>query len=205
MTAERRCRLRGNLLFYFKSGDPGSQPAGLLVLENVRVKLDNSDIDGTFGLIIISGQTKIQHLRSYTREDRDSWKTAIEAASYFTTRARLESLKNHIAKRREAEPPVSPSLGGERSLRDPNQSALLSCRFSCEIPSDRRGQPLSVRSVITTFFSFSSSGFYTGRLVVLARNQEEEPWQQIGWTEFSNTQVLVLCLPRLQMVVSVCL
>ena len=127
------------------------------------MKLDNSDIDGTFGLIIISGQTKIQHLRSYTREDRDSWKTAIEAASYFTTRARLESLKNHIAKRREAETPVSPSLGGERSLRDPNQSALLSCRFSCEIPSDRRGQPLSVRSVSETFFSFSSLFWQVGR------------------------------------------
>ena len=66
VTAERWCRLRGNLLFYFKSGDPGSQPAGLLVLENIRVKLDNSDIDGTFGLMIMSGQTKIQHLRSYT-------------------------------------------------------------------------------------------------------------------------------------------
>ena len=109
------------------------------------MKLDNSDIDGTFGLIIISGQTKIQHLRSYTREDRDSWKTAIEAASYFTTRARLESLKNHLAKRREAEPLVKPSLGGERSLRDPNQPALLSSRFSCEAPSDQRGQPVSLR------------------------------------------------------------
>ena len=109
------------------------------------MKLDNSEIDGTFGLMIMSGQTKIQHLRSYTKEDRDSWRNALEAASYFTTRARLESLKNHIAKRREAEPLVKPSLGGERSLRDPNQSALLSSRFSCELPSDSRGQPLSVR------------------------------------------------------------
>ena len=145
VTAERWCRLRGNLLFYFKSGDPGSQPAGLLVLENIRVKLDNSDIDGTFGLIILSGQSKIQHLRSYTKEDRDAWKAAIEAASYFTTRARLDSLKNHLAKRREVEPLVKPSLGGERSITDPNQPALLSCRFSCSAPSDSRGQPLSVR------------------------------------------------------------
>ena len=153
--AERWCRLRGNLFFSFKSADPGSQPAGLLVLESIRVKLDNSDIDGTFGLIILSGQTKIQHLRSYTKEDRDSWKTALEAASYFTTRARLESLKNHIAKRREAEPLVSPRLGGERSLTDPNQTALVSCRFSCDRQSDSRGQPVSLRSVIPTFFFLS--------------------------------------------------
>ena len=145
VTAERWCRLHGNLLFYFKSGDPGSQPAGLLVLENIRVKLDNSDIDGTFGLIILSGLSKIQHLRSYTKEDRDAWKAAIEAASYFTTRVRLDSLKNHLVKRREVEPLVKPSLGGERSITDPNQPALLSSRFSCSAPSDSRGQPLSVR------------------------------------------------------------
>ena len=161
--AERWCRLRGNLFFYFKSADRGSQPAGLLVLENIRVKLDNSDIDGTFGLIILSGQTKIQHLRSYTKEERDSWKTALEEASYFTTRARLESLKNHIAKRREAEPLVKPSLGGERSLTDPNETALVSCRFSCESPSDSRGQPVSLRSVIRTF-SFLHLNFLSSQI-----------------------------------------
>merc|ERR1719412_1818658 len=57
VTAERWCKLRGNLLFYFKSRDSQSQPAGVIVLENVTITRDNSagglaNIDGTFGLLI---------------------------------------------------------------------------------------------------------------------------------------------------------
>ena len=64
VSAERWCRLRGNLLFYFKSREKQSEPAGVIVLENIRVSLDTSSIDGTFGLLIHSGMQKIQHLRS---------------------------------------------------------------------------------------------------------------------------------------------
>lgn len=38
---ERWCRLRGNLLFYFKSRDPWSEPIGLVVLEQCQVRLDS--------------------------------------------------------------------------------------------------------------------------------------------------------------------
>lgn len=37
---ERWCRLRGNLLFYFKSKDPWSEPIGVVVLEQCLVRLD---------------------------------------------------------------------------------------------------------------------------------------------------------------------
>lgn len=37
---ERWCRLRGNLLFYFKSKDPWSEPVGVIVLEQCQVKLE---------------------------------------------------------------------------------------------------------------------------------------------------------------------
>ena len=139
--------MRGNLLFYFKSRDPGSLPAGLLVLENVTVKVESQGLDGTFGLLVLSSQNKVlQHLRSCTKEERESWKVAIEAASYSSTRARLESLRNLIAQKREAEPSIRSSVSSGRSLSDPNQPALLLCRFSCEgLPADPRGQPLTVR------------------------------------------------------------
>ena len=56
----------------------------------------------------------------------------------------------------------------------------------------------SVRQQRSTFISevnddnnplFSISGFYTDRLVILARNQEEELWEEMGWTEFTNSKV----------------
>ena len=56
----------------------------------------------------------------------------------------------------------------------------------------------SVRQQRSTFISevnddnnplFSISGFYTDRLVILARNQEEEQWEEMGWTEFTNSKV----------------
>ena len=35
------------------------------------------NIDGTYGLLIKSGQQKVQHLRFYTVEERTSWKNAL--------------------------------------------------------------------------------------------------------------------------------
>ena len=55
VTAERWCRLRGNLLFYFKSRtapSPRCPPTGLLVLENLSVVQEDPGQAGTFGLVI---------------------------------------------------------------------------------------------------------------------------------------------------------
>lgn len=40
VSLERWCRLRGNLLFYFKSKDPWSEPIGVVVLEQCQVRLE---------------------------------------------------------------------------------------------------------------------------------------------------------------------
>ena len=51
---ERWCRLRGNLLFYFKSRDHLSDPAGLIVVEECKVEQEDDDgIDTTFGIILV--------------------------------------------------------------------------------------------------------------------------------------------------------
>ena len=81
VTSERWCRLRGNLLFFFKSRTKSqSQPAGVICLEHFTVEEDSystHNIDGTYGLLIKSGQQKVQHLRFYTEEERSSWKHAL--------------------------------------------------------------------------------------------------------------------------------
>jgi inositol polyphosphate-4-phosphatase len=40
ISLERWCRLRGNLLFYFKNKDPLSEPVGVVVLEQCQVRID---------------------------------------------------------------------------------------------------------------------------------------------------------------------
>ena len=132
-------------MFYFKSRDLSSDPAGVIVLENVTVKIDNSGIDGTFGVVIYSGNSKIQHLRSYTKSERDAWRDAIESACHLRIRVQLESLRGHLAKRLEAEP-KDESIVCDPSLIDPDVPSLLECRMSCDnLPCDSFGRPLSVR------------------------------------------------------------
>lgn len=41
VSLERHCRLRGNLLFYFKSGDQFSEPQGVIVLEKCEPVIRN--------------------------------------------------------------------------------------------------------------------------------------------------------------------
>lgn len=55
MNLERWCRLRGNLLFYFKSRDQWSEPLGVIVLEQCTVKIDPSTAtlpDGLYGFFL---------------------------------------------------------------------------------------------------------------------------------------------------------
>jgi hypothetical protein len=41
VSSQRWCKLRGNLLFYFKTSDQFSEPAGVIVLEKYRVTVPN--------------------------------------------------------------------------------------------------------------------------------------------------------------------
>ena len=60
VSMERWCRLRGNLLFYFKSRDHWAEPAGLLVLEHCTVTVDPAS-----QLAFIIGEATIRLLLLY--------------------------------------------------------------------------------------------------------------------------------------------
>ena len=132
-------------MFYFKSRDLSSDPAGVIVLENVTVKADNAGIDGTFGVVIYSGNNKIQHLRSHTESERDAWKEAIEAAGHSMIKSKMVSLQNHVCKALEAEKKDS-RIVVDQSLIDPDVPPFLECRLSCDnLPWDCFGRPRPVR------------------------------------------------------------
>ena len=59
VSIERWCRLRGNLLFYFKSRDHWSEPAGVIVVENCTIKAAPDQLisprEATYGIILSFG------------------------------------------------------------------------------------------------------------------------------------------------------
>ena len=102
VSVERWCRLRGNLLFYFKSRDHWSEPAGVIVVEDCEVRplpeaaeakpLD----DSTFGLVLAFSGGHLQHLATYTEAERDSWMAALRSASHRHMRSHLEELRSKL-------------------------------------------------------------------------------------------------------------
>ena len=158
VSVERWCRLRGNLLFYFKSRDQWSEPAGVLVLENVTVKEDNSALDGTFGLVVMLGSGPVQHLSSHTRGERDSWRAALQSASHATMRQQLSSLRERVSRLVSTVPGSGenePTF--ETTVIDPSSPPLLECSFSCDnLLCDALGRSPSARLLI--FLRNSSNG-----------------------------------------------
>jgi inositol polyphosphate-4-phosphatase len=56
VSSQRWCKLRGNLLFYFKSNDQFSEPAGLIVLEKYRVVIPDEPSDAFEGFPFYIGK-----------------------------------------------------------------------------------------------------------------------------------------------------
>ena len=149
---ERWCRLRGNLLFYLKSRDQWSEPAGLIVLENVEVTEDRTVVEGTFGLVVRwgPGPAQLQHLSCYTRAERDAWLVALQSASHGNMRQLLLSLRERVNRlaSTEAEVPADEPTT-DSSVIDPSIPPLLECSFSCDnLLCDALGRSPSARLLI---------------------------------------------------------
>lgn len=65
VSVERWCRLRGNLLFYFKSRDHWSEPAGVIILEGCQIIPDHNLKESTFGILLVFGGGETQLTMAY--------------------------------------------------------------------------------------------------------------------------------------------
>lgn len=63
VSLERWCRLRGNLLFYFKSREQWSEPLGVIILEQCTVRVDPSNNHVPYGFSI--GKYNNHHYHPY--------------------------------------------------------------------------------------------------------------------------------------------
>ena len=127
---ERWCRLRGNLLFYFKSRDQWSEPAGVIVLDSLEVAEDNSGMDtATFGLSLRSGAAPgpaQQHLGCHSAAERDTWRRALETSAHAHMRAHVDTLRARLAAASERCPgPASLAHGaGEEGITQTYSACL---------------------------------------------------------------------------------
>ncbi|KAL6445197.1 hypothetical protein ACFW04_002226 [Cataglyphis niger] len=96
ISLERWCRLRGNLLFYFKSREQWSEPLGVIILEQCTVRIDPPSNHVPYGFSIVFDGGLFQQLGANTAEERDSWLQALQLASYECMRSQLLSLRQRI-------------------------------------------------------------------------------------------------------------
>ncbi|XP_011331338.1 type I inositol 3,4-bisphosphate 4-phosphatase isoform X2 [Ooceraea biroi] len=96
ISLERWCRLRGNLLFYFKSREQWSEPLGVIILEQCSVRADLPSNHVPYGFSIVFDGGLFQQLGANTAEERDSWLQALQLASYECMRSQLLSLRQRI-------------------------------------------------------------------------------------------------------------
>uniref|UniRef100_A0A1B0CWN1 PH domain-containing protein n=1 Tax=Lutzomyia longipalpis TaxID=7200 RepID=A0A1B0CWN1_LUTLO len=101
VSTERWCRLRGNLLFYFKTSDQFSEPQGVIVLEKCKATIysDSRESDGfVFYIEFDDGVT--QRIATNSEAERLEWTQAIQMASYGELRKQLQVLMEKIERKR---------------------------------------------------------------------------------------------------------
>ena len=169
-------------MFYLKSRDPRwSEPAGLLVLENVQVTEDNTGLEGTFGLVVRGGPGPghSQHLSCYSRAERDAWLVALQSASHSNMRQLLLSLRDRVSRLANTEtevPPDEPTTAS--TVIDPSCPPLLECSFSCDnLLCDALGRSPSARLLI--YLRNSTNGEW--RLYANTEIVEVSPGWLAGW------------------------
>ena len=136
---ERWCRLRGNLLFYFKSRDHWSEPAGVFVLDRGVSTEDSNCMDSIFGFHLSFFLS--QYLGCHTSEEREAWRTLYLVSQLDTLRATVSRLDRS-------------DTGRELDTVDrawvwPHVPALLEAGLACDnLPCDGLGRPPSPRVLI---------------------------------------------------------
>ncbi|KAK2170549.1 hypothetical protein LSH36_2g08061 [Paralvinella palmiformis] len=131
----RLFRLRGNLLFYFKTTDPSSEVQGLMVLERVVVELDlEEELPYSF-ILVFEGEDKVVHLAANSELDRDSWIEHLHISSYECMKMQLESLRDQIKSRTGHDPinnPEPSELPDSESEESAQNEPFLEMCIACD-------------------------------------------------------------------------
>ena len=110
-TRERWFRLRANCLFYFRlntgQGRPplGSEPMGVLILENCHVQLEGFETPNAFAILFAGEPAERRHLFiAESERNAKQWETALKSASYQGLRDRLLNLQIKLREKTGCDP-----------------------------------------------------------------------------------------------------
>ncbi|XP_013413807.1 type I inositol 3,4-bisphosphate 4-phosphatase isoform X2 [Lingula anatina] len=147
---QRWCRLRGNVLFYFKSKEPTSEPYGAIILERCTVELDLKEEMQFSFQIVFEGDDRVQFFAARTEEERDTWIEVLHIASYECLKMQLESLREQIRNKTGKDPIDDPDptvlednteTGGDAGTDDPAVEICITCSGLPKEPNGRTPNP----------------------------------------------------------------
>nr|XP_006819269.1 PREDICTED: type I inositol 3,4-bisphosphate 4-phosphatase-like [Saccoglossus kowalevskii] len=156
--SERWCRLRSNMLFYFKGKDMLSEPNGVIILEQCSTMEADTEQNRFCFVIAFPHDDKVQYLAAHTAEQRDEWVVALQQASYEGLRCQLNYLRTKLLARTGKDPlstDQSDTVGGDPAAGSEVQynpeEPVLELSIACQ------GLPLSVDGKPpTTFVAIST-------------------------------------------------
>uniref|UniRef100_A0A146L0V0 Type II inositol 3,4-bisphosphate 4-phosphatase n=1 Tax=Lygus hesperus TaxID=30085 RepID=A0A146L0V0_LYGHE len=167
---ERWCRLRGNLLFYFKSRDLWSEPVGVVVLEQFTIKVDPQGVEPPHGFTIAFEGGLGQHVGASSEADRDSWIDAIQRSGYYKMRARLRELEQRLELKRGHDPDLDVHMWRLRrgNTIDPSELPICEVSLMCDnLLCDGHGRPPNPVIIAHVFIQSASV-----------------------WLKYSNTEII---------------
>ncbi|XP_071951423.1 inositol polyphosphate-4-phosphatase type I A-like isoform X2 [Antedon mediterranea] len=115
---EKWCRLRGNLLFYFKGRDLLSDPQGVIVLEQCFIQEEYREIQPHAFCVVFVGEEHNQYFAAHSTDQRDEWVALLQQASYESLRGQLKSLRGQLIARTGRDP-INEQRHGILDLGDP--------------------------------------------------------------------------------------
>nr|XP_053629315.1 inositol polyphosphate-4-phosphatase type I A-like isoform X2 [Cherax quadricarinatus] len=193
VSTERWCRLRGNLLFYFKSRDHWSEPAGVIVLENCQVTLDDStEAPFAFNLVFEGGT---QHCAALCQSERDSWITAIHQASFAYMRLQVEALQQQVTARQSSLPTdIHRHRINTGVTLDVNEPPFLEISVACDnLRCDGDGQPPSPRVTVQVLNRPQTTWIHYAQTEVIERTSNPNFLSTVSFRKSdgldANTQV----------------
>lgn len=94
--SERICRLRGNLLFYFKGRDKTSECSGIIVLERFNIVPDTSFKKHGFILEFDETDEQKYEFAASSQQEYDEWLALLKNASYEKLQNRILELRTEL-------------------------------------------------------------------------------------------------------------
>ncbi|CAG5134316.1 unnamed protein product [Candidula unifasciata] len=152
----RYIRLKGNLLFYFKSKDSRADPLGVIVLERCAVELAvDEDVNSGF-LLVFEGEEQAFRFGASTEAMRDEWIQALHIASHECLKMQLQSLREQLQTKTGNDIvhlPVEPSstVDFESQTDNTSQDPVLEISIACcSLPNDSSDVPPNALVVVHT-------------------------------------------------------